>query len=68
MARAKVQFDGSDTKQAGTDRYFYTPDLDPAGGPYSYRVRATWKNGDKMEVQEKAVEVTSGGTTVVDFR
>jgi uncharacterized protein (TIGR03000 family) len=65
---AKVQFDGSDTKQTGTERLFYTPDLDPNGGPYSYRIRAAWKVGDQDMVQERVVGVAPGQTSTADFR
>ena len=67
-AAARVWFDGNDTKQTGLDRYFYTPDLDPNGGPYSYRVRASWKVDGQDMTQERVVEVAPGQTSVADFR
>jgi uncharacterized protein (TIGR03000 family) len=67
-ANAKVWFDGNETKQSGAERYFYMPDLDPKGGPYSYRIRAAWKEGEEPMVQERVVEVSPGKTALADFR
>lgn len=63
-ANAKVWFDGTLTNQKGTDRLFNTPELAP-GGTYSYRIRASWQDG--QQVQEQVVQVTPGQTVVVDF-
>jgi uncharacterized protein (TIGR03000 family) len=64
---SQVWFDGSLTKQTGTDRMFHTPDL-PPGGAYSYRIRAAWRaNGNEM-IQERVVSVAPGQTATADFR
>ena len=64
--QAKIWFDGSLTKQEGTDRLFHTPTLS-AGGTYSYRIRAAWTQNGKEMIQEQVASVTVGQTTVVDF-
>jgi uncharacterized protein (TIGR03000 family) len=64
--QAKVLFDGSVTKQDGTDRLFHTPAIEP-GGSYSYRIRASWTQNGQPMVQEQVASVTPGRTTVVDF-
>jgi uncharacterized protein (TIGR03000 family) len=63
---AKVWFDGNETKQTGTERYFYTPDLVP-GGQYSYRIRAEWMVKNEPVIQEQVVAVVPNQTSVVDF-
>ena len=64
--QAKVLFDGSMTKQDGTDRLFHTPAISP-GGNYSYRIRASWTQNGQPMVQEQVANVAPGRTTVVDF-
>lgn len=63
---AKVWFDGSATKQIGTERFFHTPELSP-GGSYSYRLRAEWVQKGQRMVQEQVVPVAPGRTSLADF-
>jgi len=63
---ARVWFDGALTQQTGTDRMFHTPAL-TAGMNYSYRIRATWMQGNREMTQERVVNVTPGSTSVVNF-
>jgi uncharacterized protein (TIGR03000 family) len=65
-SQAHIWFDGSPTRQTGTDRLFNTPEL-TMGSTYSYRIRATWMQGGHEVSQEKTVSVTPGQTTLVDF-
>ena len=64
--QAKVWFDGNPTKQTGTERFFYTPELAP--GKHTYRIRAEWvmPNGEKM-IQEQVVSVAPNQTSIADF-
>ena len=64
---ARVYFDGTLTKQSGTDRVFHTPSLD-SGLSNSYRIRAIWIRNGVNATQEYVVDVTPGATTVVEFR
>ena len=65
-ANARVWFDNNPTKQSGTMRLFYTPQLD-AGKPFKYSVRVQWDdNGNTME-KTKEIEVRAGQQTDVDF-
>jgi uncharacterized protein (TIGR03000 family) len=64
--QAKVWFDGALTKQDGTDRMFHTPSL-TAGTTYTYRIRASWMQSGKEQVQEAVANIVPGQTTVVDF-
>jgi len=65
-AKAKVWFDGTLTKQTGTDRNFHTPEL--AAGTYTYRIRAAWGEGAAETIQERVVSVQPGQTSIADFR
>ncbi|HZZ82531.1 MAG TPA: TIGR03000 domain-containing protein, partial [Gemmataceae bacterium] len=65
-ANAQVWFDGTLTKQTGTDRLFSTPTL-TNGSTGTYRVRASWMQNGKETIQERAVTVSPGQTYIVDF-
>ena len=64
--QARVWFDGTLTNQTGTERVFSTPSL-TMGSTYSYEVRASWLQGGQELTQRRAISVTPGQTTVVDF-
>jgi uncharacterized protein (TIGR03000 family) len=65
-ANAQLWFDDTLTKQSGTMRLFYTPQLD-AGKPFKYTVRVQWDdNGKKME-KTKEIEVRAGKQIDLDF-
>jgi uncharacterized protein (TIGR03000 family) len=65
-AQARVFFDGTATKQVGTDRLYYTPPL-TAGAANNYLIRATFLQGDREVPLERVVAVAPGMTYVVDF-
>ncbi len=62
--QARVWFDGTLTRETGTDRQFTTPSLTTSG---TYRIRASWTEAGREVIQEKVVNVTPNQTTVVDF-
>jgi uncharacterized protein (TIGR03000 family) len=64
--QAKVWFDGTLTKQEGTDRLYHTPALS-GSGPFTYKVRAAWMANGKEVALESAAQVTPGQTTTIDF-
>ncbi|HEV3020896.1 MAG TPA: TIGR03000 domain-containing protein [Pirellulales bacterium] len=64
---AKVYFDDSSTTEAGTDRLFTSPALDPSKS-YSYTVRATWTEDGQEVTRSKDVKVQAGRAAAVDFR
>ena len=63
---ARVWFDGAATMQTGSDRLFHTPAL-TAGFTASYRIRATWMEGDREVMHERDVDVMPGRNILVDF-
>ena len=62
--QARVWFDGTLTRQTGTDRIFQTAPLSSSG---TYRIRASWMEGNREVTREEVVSVTPNQTTVVDF-
>jgi uncharacterized protein (TIGR03000 family) len=64
--QARVWFDGTLTNQTGTERVFNTPSL-TMGAAYTYQVRASWMQGGQEVSHQRAVSVSPGRTTVVDF-
>jgi uncharacterized protein (TIGR03000 family) len=63
---AEVWFEGSPTKQRGTEREFVSPPL-TAGRNYTYEIRARWmENGREMD-QTRRVPVRPGERVTVDF-
>ena len=54
-----VWFDGSPTRQGGTERKFASPPLEP-GNAYNYEVRARWLVNGKPVEQTQAVGVRAG--------
>jgi uncharacterized protein (TIGR03000 family) len=65
-AQARVMFDETATKQAGTTRLFTTPQL-TAGVVSSYRIRATFLQNGREVTQERVLNVAPGMTYVLDF-
>ena len=65
-ADAEVLFDGSRTKQTGTEREFQTPPL-PAGRDCHYTVTASWVQDGKEVRRERRIAVSQGAQVVVDF-
>jgi uncharacterized protein (TIGR03000 family) len=66
-ASAQVWFDGIQTTQKGSDRYFATPAL-AYGKTYTYEVRATWKDADGNAItQAREVTVEPGKWSIVNF-
>jgi uncharacterized protein (TIGR03000 family) len=65
-ANAQVWFDGTATKQQGTDREFKVPPLEP-GQNYAYQIRARWTaNGRPMD-QTREVPIHAGEHVTVNF-
>jgi uncharacterized protein (TIGR03000 family) len=64
---ATLWFDGRQTSQSGTTRYFDSPDLQP-GKTFYYTVRASWTQGGQPQTAEQVIEVRAGSQLVVDFR
>jgi uncharacterized protein (TIGR03000 family) len=65
-AQTKVTFDGNATQQTGTERWFYTPNLQ-SGANNTYRIRATWMMGGREMTQERVVSVNPGQSVTVEF-
>jgi uncharacterized protein (TIGR03000 family) len=66
-ANAQVWFDGTQTAQKGSERYFATPALQ-RGKNYTYEVRATWTDDKGNAVtQTREVTVEPGKWSVVNF-
>jgi uncharacterized protein (TIGR03000 family) len=66
-ANAQVWFDGAQTTQKGSERYFATPPLE-RGKSYTYEVRATWKDSDGNPItQTREVTVEPGKWSIVNF-
>lgn len=65
--QARVSFDGTNTTQTGTVRFFHTPAMTP-GGTYQYQIHATWSQGGHEMSQDRTVAVTPNQTAIVDFR
>jgi uncharacterized protein (TIGR03000 family) len=60
---AKVWFNGVETTQTGTERFFATPTLEP-GRSYTYQVRSEGGNGAKS----RQVSFHAGDAITVDLR
>lgn len=64
---ARLWIDNNATRQAGYDRVFESPQLEP-GKRYSYQLKAAWMDQSGKEItKEKTVEVTPGQMTTVRF-
>ncbi len=65
---AKLWFQGRQTRQNGTDRFFESPPLEQ-GKSYAYKVKAVWTNanGEKIE-RTRTVQVRAGTHVAVDLR
>ena len=63
---AKVFFDGTQTKQMGTDRWFHTPPLQ-GNASNKYMIRAMWMEGGREMSQEREVTVAPGRVSMVRF-
>lgn len=63
---AKVWFEGSETRQTGTERLFVSPRLE-AGNAYTYTVKATWTENGREVTREKEIRVRPGQETTVAF-
>lgn len=67
-ANARLVVDGTETKQTGEVRKFFSPPL-PAGQVFRYELVATWTgpDGEPVRVVE-VVRVRAGETTPIDLR
>lgn len=65
-ANAKITFDDTPTVQTGTERYYYSPPLEP-GRSFVYRVRAQWDENGKPVDQTRMVSVRAGDQVNLNF-
>jgi uncharacterized protein (TIGR03000 family) len=65
-AGAQVMFDGSRTRQTGTDRLFQSPPLQ-VGAAYTYQVSARWQVNGYERNEVRTVRVVPGQVVDVDF-
>jgi uncharacterized protein (TIGR03000 family) len=65
-AGAELWFDGNHTQQAGGERVFYSPPLQP-GHAFHYVVRARWPQDGKAVEQFQMVTVQAGQKARVQF-
>jgi uncharacterized protein (TIGR03000 family) len=63
---ATLLFDGTKTSSVGRVRTFEPPELQP-GVNYSYKLTASWVQGDKVFTDVRKVQVVGGQASVVDF-
>jgi uncharacterized protein (TIGR03000 family) len=67
-AGARLMVDGTQTKQTGEIRKFFSPPL-PAGQVFRYELEATWTGPDGKPVNvKKTVRVRAGEPMIVDLR
>jgi uncharacterized protein (TIGR03000 family) len=65
-AGAELWFDGNQTKQAGGERVFFSPPLQP-GHAFHYVVRARWPQDGKPVEQFQMITVQAGQQARVQF-
>jgi uncharacterized protein (TIGR03000 family) len=65
-ADAVLEIDGAPTKSTGYVRTFQSPPL-PAGEKFTYTIKATWKDGDKLRTVEREITVTAGNRADVNL-
>ncbi len=65
-ADAEVWFESVQTRQGGTERYFYSPPLTP-GLTYAYEVEARWKEDGKVVRRQRQIVVHAGDALRVDL-
>jgi uncharacterized protein (TIGR03000 family) len=65
-AGAQVLFDGSPTRQTGTDRLFQSPPLQ-VGAAYTYQVSARWQVNGQEQKESRTVRVVPGLMVDVNF-
>ena len=63
---AQLWFEGHLTGQTGAKRDFYSPKLAP-GKTFLYRIRARWREGDRVVEQSGEFKVRANETTTVRF-
>jgi uncharacterized protein (TIGR03000 family) len=64
---AKLIFNGKETSQTGSQRYFTTPPLEP-GKTYTYEVDAIWQDANGQQVKRhRDVQVQAGQPAMVNF-
>jgi uncharacterized protein (TIGR03000 family) len=64
--QARVWFDNYLTQQTGANRLFHTPPLSTSAAN-TYRVRAAWMEGDREVRRDRVINVSPGGSVLVDF-
>ncbi len=65
-ADARVWFNGTPTRQTGSERNFVSPPVEP-GKTYTYTIRAQWNQDGKDVMQERSIDVQAGSHPVVNF-
>jgi uncharacterized protein (TIGR03000 family) len=64
---AKLIFNGKETSQTGSQRYFATPPLEP-GKTFTYEVEATWQDANGKQVRRtREVHVQANQLAMVNF-
>jgi uncharacterized protein (TIGR03000 family) len=64
---AKLTFNGKETSQTGSQRYFATPPLEP-GKTFTYEVEATWQDANGKQVRRtREVTVQANQPAMVNF-
>jgi uncharacterized protein (TIGR03000 family) len=64
---AKLMFNGKETSQTGSQRYFVTPPLEP-GKTFTYEVEATWQDANGKQVRRtREVHVQANQPATVNF-
>jgi len=65
-ADARIWFEDHATASTGAVREFSSPPL-PAGGRYTYNIRATWTENGHDVTQTRQIDVTAGARVDVEF-
>jgi uncharacterized protein (TIGR03000 family) len=64
---ATVQIGGYETKSQGRERTYASPPLEP-GKTFTYVVKASWIENNRLIVRMRVAEVRAGQETTLDFR
>jgi uncharacterized protein (TIGR03000 family) len=65
-ANARVTFNGTSTRQRGTNRHFVSPPI-AAGRGYSYNVEATWTQNGRPVTLSRRIAVRPGDVVNLSF-
>ncbi len=65
-ADARVWVEGVEMNNRGRTRLLESPELEP-GKEYTYTIRASWNQGDRVVGDERRVKVITGQSVALDF-